>query len=179
MKLEPLKRGAVALLALLFAVPLAQAQSTGAARGMPGSAARGGTYAPPAASVPRVGGAPSVRAPVNMGGTDRVRGHLGAPGRGHGGNWSGGGPKPSGGVYVPRGKPGKPWVGGGYVKPGHGGGHHGHHRPHRRGIRVYSAPLYYDYEDYSYRGDDCGWLWQRWLQTGNPKWKRRYYNCID
>lgn len=59
--------------------------------------------------------------------------------------------------------------------------HHGrhHHRRHGR-IFLYAAPYYDDYYyDSGYAGDDCSWLWRRYLATGLKKWKYRYYQCIE
>ena len=57
-----------------------------------------------------------------------------------------------------------------------GGDHHGHHRHHRHNRFFIAAPLY-DYGDYDRGG--CRWLWKRYLYTGNPVWKHRYYQCIE
>ena len=54
--------------------------------------------------------------------------------------------------------------------------HHGHHRHHGRFL-VYSS--LYDYDNSYYDRGGCGWLWQRYLNTGNPHWKHRYYECIE
>lgn len=62
-----------------------------------------------------------------------------------------------------------------------GNKHHGrhHHRRHGR-IFLYAAPYYDDYYyDSGYAGDDCSWLWRRYLATGLKKWKYRYYQCIE
>ncbi|MEQ1672697.1 MAG: hypothetical protein ABL893_17740 [Hyphomicrobium sp.] len=69
--------------------------------------------------------------------------------------------------------------GGGIGKPpGHG---HGQGRPHRpRRNHFYVTPFYYsDAYAYSTLDDECRYFWRRYLQTGNVKWKRRYYQCID
>lgn len=55
--------------------------------------------------------------------------------------------------------------GGGCCK---GGGPHWHHRHHRH----FFTPLYVT------SGPGCGWLWRRYLNTGNPSYKWRYYECI-
>ena len=61
-----------------------------------------------------------------------------------------------------------------------GGGEH-HHRGHHRGGRFfYTSPLYDNYYDDGYYGSSsCDYYWRRWQATGNPKWKRSYYRCID
>lgn len=62
----------------------------------------------------------------------------------------------------------------------HDGDHHEHHARHHRGhLFVYGVPAYdnYYYDD-SYGDDTCRYYWQRYQQTGNPKWKWRYYDCI-
>jgi hypothetical protein len=77
--------------------------------------------------------------------------------------------------------------GGGNVKHWNNGGdrdgdHHEHHQHHRRHLFVYSLPAYDNYYDDSYDdsyGDNtCRYYWHRYQQTGNPKWKWRYYDCI-
>lgn len=55
-------------------------------------------------------------------------------------------------------------------------GHHHHHRHVIFPLQLYNWD-YGDYGYYSYGG--CSWLWQRWLATGNPVWRDRYYDCID
>jgi hypothetical protein len=82
---------------------------------------------------------------------------------------------------------GKHFGGGKYYGGGkHYGGYGG--RPRYRGrywrYYAYGVPLwaydgYYDgaYYDGYYGG--CSYLWRRYLRTGNPKWKYRYYDCID
>jgi hypothetical protein len=53
-----------------------------------------------------------------------------------------------------------------------------HHRG-RGGVYFYSYPYYDDYYDYSYYNDDsCSYYWRRYLRTGNPQWKYRYYDCV-
>lgn len=62
-----------------------------------------------------------------------------------------------------------------------GGGEH-HHRGHHRGGRFfYTSPLYDNYYDdgYYYADNSCGYYWRRWLRTGNPVWKARYYDCVE
>lgn len=71
---------------------------------------------------------------------------------------------------APRHDGGTKWSGGG--KRHHG---HGHHRYYRGGRFIYTAPLYDSY----YYGSGCEYYWNRWLRTGNPVWKARYYDCID
>jgi hypothetical protein len=58
-----------------------------------------------------------------------------------------------------------------------GDGDHRIHRRHR-GIYIYTNPYYDNYYDDGYYPDTCGYYWQRYLHTGNPKWKYRYYDCI-
>jgi hypothetical protein len=77
--------------------------------------------------------------------------------RGPKGNWSGGN-----------------WKGGGWK----GHRHHGHHGRWRGG-RFYAYPLYDFDVGYGYYGTSCGWLWQRWIRTGNAIWRIRYEECID
>jgi hypothetical protein len=61
----------------------------------------------------------------------------------------------------------------------HDGDHHEHHAHHRRGhLFVYGVPYYDNYYDDSYGDDTCRYFWHRYQQTGNPKWKWRYYDCI-
>ena len=158
--------GMVALFALAITGAAAEA-GNGAARagaGIGGGGMRGGG--------PAIGGGGMRVAPVVPGG-GIGRGVGGGqfknfnPGMPRAGNW-----KPS---YNPGMKPHRP----GGVKPGWSGhAGQGHHR-HRPRLRYYGVPTYYYLEDYSYRGDGCGWLWQRWLATGNRKWKIRYYDCIE
>lgn len=71
---------------------------------------------------------------------------------------------------------GPKWSGGGKWS---GGERHHHH--HRGGRFFYTAPLYdYYYDDsYYYADNSCGYYWRRWLRTGNPVWKARYYDCIE
>jgi hypothetical protein len=57
------------------------------------------------------------------------------------------------------------------------GDHHEHHAHHRHHLFVYGVPYYDNFYDDSY-GDTCGYYWRRYQQTGNPKWKWRYYDCI-
>ena len=60
----------------------------------------------------------------------------------------------------------------------HDGDHPQHHR-HHRNFFVYGYPSndrYYDYS--SYNDGTCGYYWNRYLRTGNLKWKYRYYDCI-
>jgi hypothetical protein len=112
---------------------------------------------------------------------------------GHGGgHFGGGGGHPVGGGLPPIVMKSPGFKGGGvrgvphhvqphvvHANPGNwNGGHHNqhHHRHHGRFL-VYS-PLYnYDYSAYDRGG--CGWLWQRYLNTGNRTWKYRYYECIE
>ena len=70
------------------------------------------------------------------------------------------------------------WNGGGNWNGGN------HHRRHRGGYLVYSAPFYGNYynDSYAYNysdDDDCRYFWRKYQRTGNPVWKRRYYRCID
>lgn len=70
---------------------------------------------------------------------------------------------------------------------GNWNGPRNHHRRHRGGLRFYSygSPYYYDdYYDYGYSSwadDDvsCSYYWRKYQQTGSPRWKARYYNCIS
>lgn len=70
-----------------------------------------------------------------------------------------------------------PWKG---IDHHHGHDEHGHHQHHHRHFVVYAPyyDYYNDYNDYAY-GSGCGWLWQRYLATGNLKWKYRYHECIE
>ena len=96
--------------------------------------------------------------------------------KGMGGGHAGGGH--AGGVHV-----GVAHMGGGGMHVQHFNGNHignfGHHNHHHHGrFFAYAVPLY-DY-DYSYGySNGCGWLWQRYLNTGSPRWKHRYYECIE
>jgi hypothetical protein len=64
----------------------------------------------------------------------------------------------------------------------HDGDHDGrHHHHHHGGAFFYTSPYYYydNYYDYGYYNDDsCSYYWRRYLRTGNPKWKYRYYDCV-
>ncbi|WP_197077560.1 hypothetical protein [Hyphomicrobium sp. 99] len=58
---------------------------------------------------------------------------------------------------------------------GYGRGRH----HHRRGGFVVGYPYYdYGYYDDGYYGYDCGWLYQRAIETGSPYWWRRYQACV-
>lgn len=46
-----------------------------------------------------------------------------------------------------------------------GGGPHWHHRHAVSTVYLTSGP-------------SCGWLWRRYVHTGNPVYKWRYYECI-
>ncbi|MCB1485197.1 MAG: hypothetical protein KDJ17_09935, partial [Hyphomicrobiaceae bacterium] len=83
--------------------------------------------------------------------------------------------RPGPGGKGPGGKPyGGKWSGkGGPYK----GGHYRGKYPYRYYGYGYALPYYY--MDNYYYGGSCAWLWRKWLQTGNPKWKYRYYDCID
>ena len=160
-----------ALLALGLAVPMAQTASSEPGRGGAygnvgprmgggggGAMGRGGAYGNvgPRMSAPRginrspsMGG-PRVAPPRNNYSPPRYRGPNGN------GNWKGNGA--------------------GHWKGGNWKGNHRHgrkYRGYRGGYYGYSLPYYYDYYGYGYSGGDCAWLWRRWLQTGNPKWKYR------
>lgn len=158
------KRAGFAALILGIAGTAAVAQNVGAGK-TPGAKFSGSAWG----NVPNVG--------------DRNVAPSG-PRIGGGGGGGGGFVKPGGGG----GRPGGNWNnGGGYsgggIKHGGGGKHHyGNHRPRR--FYSYGVPAYYyddSYSSYAYSAsdDECGYLWRRYLNTGNPKWKRRYYNCID
>ena len=114
----------------------------------------------------------------------------------HGGGFAGGGGGHAviggGGGRAPHvtvAKPGVAFNGGGvrsvphfngrHISNGNHEGNFGHNRHHHHNrFFAYSVPLY-DY-DYSYGySNGCGWLWQRYLNTGNPRWKHRYYECIE
>lgn len=99
--------------------------------------------------------------------------------------FSGGGPRIRGGFKrdggFATGRRG-PRFGGSPVVRYRSGAHFGKHRRRHRGIRYYGygLPVYY-YSDYAYGyvDDECSYLWRRYLRTGHPKWKYRYYDCID
>ena len=57
------------------------------------------------------------------------------------------------------------------------GGHHEHHHHNHHRFVAYSS--LYDYDNSYYDRGGCGWLWQRYLDTGNRHWKHRYYECIE
>ena len=57
------------------------------------------------------------------------------------------------------------------------GDHMGRHHHHGRFL-AYSVPLY-DYDSSYGYSNGCGWLWQRYLNTGSLRWKHRYYECIE
>lgn len=135
---------------------------------------------------------PSLAAPPGHGGGGG--GHVGGGGGGGGGGHAGGGGGHIGGgggggggfagprhIAPPQIAPQRPT----YVpnvRPDTINRHHKHHHNHRHGRRIIiGAPYYGGYYDYGYRSynDDCDYLWQRWQRTGNPKWKARYYRCID
>lgn len=127
------------------------------------------------------------------GGGGGGRAHIG--GGGGGGGFKGGG-NLGGGAKVfsaPRSAPhiapamprNRPNIGGGFnqgprVKHFNGqnqGAHQGR-RHHGRRI-IIGAPYYSYYDNYAYADDTCRYYWQRYLRTGNYKWKRRYEACID
>jgi hypothetical protein len=70
--------------------------------------------------------------------------------------------------------------GGGNAKHwNNGGDRHERRAHHRRGhLFVYGVPAYDTYYDDSYGAYNCRYYWHRYQQTGNPKWKWRYYDCI-
>lgn len=169
--------GAAILMALSFAVPVAsEALAAPAAGGGGGRAAIGGGGGGGGGGL-RAGGGGNFRggAPVFRGGGPRMGApRLNAPRAFPRSYQSRPYPRADRVPRFPQGRfVNRP--GGGYVK--HHDGRHGHHRHHRR-YYGYGYPLaLYDY-DYGYRGG-CGWLWERWLDTGNPIWRTRYYDCID
>ncbi|HMN36597.1 MAG TPA: hypothetical protein PKD49_02650 [Hyphomicrobium sp.] len=182
---------AAALIALGLAMPLAGTASSASMRSGPfvgvgpnpggGAGFRGGAFG---GVGPRSGGMSTAPRSFNM----PSSGPKFSPGfkgdfRGKG-NWSGKGDWSGKGNWSGKGPGGKPWNGkGNWNGKGDwsGKGHH-HHRHHRHryypGFYGYAWPYYDDYYYYGYDGN-CAWLWRRWLQTGNPKWKYRYYECIE
>jgi hypothetical protein len=125
-------------------------------------------------------------------------GHMGGGGGAHfggggGGHFGGGGHMSARSFHG-----GSPSFGGGHARYGNRGfsrrgpsvgfngdrhhGHGGHHRHHRGRVIVGSPYFYDDYDDYGYDygyASDCGWLYQRAVQTGNQYWWRRYQDCED
>ena len=85
----------------------------------------------------------------------------------------------SGGIYT--GKPHRGGNGGsGQHSSDHDGYAYGHDRHHhRRHIYVYDVPVYSGDDDYNNGDRACAYYWQRYQRTGNPKWKYRYYDCIN
>jgi hypothetical protein len=168
--------GAVAALALCLVVPVAEAAQRGGniAGGVQGGYVGGGAMRGGGVGGFSGGGmraAPSMSAPRAMapvGGGPRVYNRSYSPGT------TSSFPK----IVT---KPGRgAWKGDPGVRPGKWTGGHGYkHRHHRRHVRFYGYPYFYNYDDGYYRSGGCGWLWQRYLITGNPKWKYRYYDCID
>lgn len=78
---------------------------------------------------------------------------------------------------------GKPYSGNHIGNHGnhHSGNHHnGHHRRHRYAY-WYGAPFVFN--DFGYSNDyydgGCSVYWNRYVRTGNLKWKYRYYDCVD
>lgn len=146
-------------IALIFVTSSAEARD--GHRG-PGGGFRGGpAFGGPSGGAKFSGGGPTVRS-FNSGGGARFR-----PGAFDG---------------VPKFGGFKAQGGGGFNRP-HIARHHRH-----RGLRFYTygAPAYYYYDTYpiydEYYDDadaGCAHLWKRYLRTGNPKWKYRYYDCID
>lgn len=121
-----------------------------------------------------IGGGPK----FSGGGGPKFSGSGGGPRFSGGG---GGGPKFSGGGGSGRkfsggGGGGRKFSGGG--RHGGGGKHVGRRGGYRYGYGV-GVPYYFD--SYSFIDDDneCSYLWRRYKRTGNPKWKYRYYDCID
>ncbi len=54
-----------------------------------------------------------------------------------------------------------------------GGGHHFHHKFHKRHFLVARSSYGYGYG----HGDGCGYAKSMWSKTGNHYWKNRYYTC--
>ncbi len=56
---------------------------------------------------------------------------------------------------------------------------HGKHRhKHRHGVTVILGDGGHGYGyGYGYRRSGCGWLLDRYEDTGNPKWHRRWHLC--
>jgi hypothetical protein len=147
--------------AVLIAGLAASSSAFAAPRGHGGSAGNfGGVVRGPSGGV----GIPSVRMHGPAGGGSFANTpRIARPFAGGGGGWQG------------KSYPGK------HIQYGGNFGKH-HHRRHR-GLRFYSygAPFLYDDYAYSYdyADDGCYVYWNRYLRTGNPKWKYRYYDCID
>ncbi|MBL8884896.1 MAG: hypothetical protein JNL45_17780 [Hyphomicrobium sp.] len=187
------RASAGALLALGLVMPMSEIANSASARSGPfvgvgpsmgGGGVRmgGGVRSGPFVGVgPRMGGggAPRMYSPRASGpkfSAPRASAPRFNPGYKGKGNWSGKGPR--GGNWSGKGPGGKHWSGGNWGGKGHR--HHGRHRYYPRGFYGYALPYYYDdFYSYSYSDGGCAWLWQRWLETGNPTWKYRYYECIE